>query len=89
MHLLSKEALWWALSTALGSVCLGHEANFTRNFCVGADVSCTIWVSASVLLRVYFARAENSQSWVVSTPVSPLPPHVQCKYKRGMLDTVI
>eukprot|EP00957_Ditylum_brightwellii_P099499 7579264-Ditylum_brightwellii.AAC.1 len=67
-------ALGWALSTALGSVSLGRKANFMRNFCVGVGVSCTIWVSASVLSRMYFAKAYHSQSWVVSTPVSPLSP---------------
>eukprot|EP00957_Ditylum_brightwellii_P075282 5720718-Ditylum_brightwellii.AAC.1 len=57
-----------------------------RNFCVGVAVSCTIWVSASMLSRMYFAKSEHLQSWVVSTPVSSLPPRMQCKYKRGMLD---
>eukprot|EP00957_Ditylum_brightwellii_P041276 3124832-Ditylum_brightwellii.AAC.1 len=49
-----------------------------RNFCVGVAVSRTIWVSASVLSRMYFVSAEHSQSWVVSTPVSPLPPRMRC-----------
>eukprot|EP00957_Ditylum_brightwellii_P033834 2564516-Ditylum_brightwellii.AAC.1 len=40
---LARVALWWALSTALESVCLGCEANFMRNFCFGVGVSCTIW----------------------------------------------
>eukprot|EP00957_Ditylum_brightwellii_P146426 11149036-Ditylum_brightwellii.AAC.1 len=76
-HILARGALWWALSTALGSVCLRHEANFMRNFCVDIAVSCTIWVSASVLSRMYFAKVDHSQSWVVSTPASPLPLRVQ------------
>eukprot|EP00957_Ditylum_brightwellii_P089616 6825324-Ditylum_brightwellii.AAC.1 len=83
---LVRRSLWWALPTALGSVCLGREANFMRNFCVSVGLSRTIWVSASMLLRMYFAKVEHSQSWMVSTPVRPLPPRVQCKYRHGMLD---
>eukprot|EP00957_Ditylum_brightwellii_P061187 4642941-Ditylum_brightwellii.AAC.1 len=41
---LARRAAWWALSTALRSVCLGHKANFIRNFCVGVTVLRTIWV---------------------------------------------
>eukprot|EP00957_Ditylum_brightwellii_P150824 11484487-Ditylum_brightwellii.AAC.1 len=40
---LARRVVWWALSTALGSVCLGREANCMRNFCIGVDMSCTIW----------------------------------------------
>eukprot|EP00957_Ditylum_brightwellii_P036760 2784010-Ditylum_brightwellii.AAC.1 len=74
---LARRALWWVLSTMLGSVCLGHKANFMRNFCIGMGVSRTIWVSSSMLSRMYFDKAKHSQSWVVSTPVSPLPPRMQ------------
>eukprot|EP00957_Ditylum_brightwellii_P106698 8139394-Ditylum_brightwellii.AAC.1 len=68
MHRLSKEGIVVGIIYCLGVSVFGREANFIRNFCVGVVVSCNIWVSASVILRMYFASAEHSQSWVVSTP---------------------
>eukprot|EP00957_Ditylum_brightwellii_P174742 13304748-Ditylum_brightwellii.AAC.1 len=68
MHQLSKEGVVVGIIYCLWSVCLGREANFMRNFCISVAVSRTIWVSASMLLRMYFAKAEHLQSWVVSTP---------------------
>eukprot|EP00957_Ditylum_brightwellii_P052441 3976945-Ditylum_brightwellii.AAC.1 len=77
MHWLSKKGVVVGIIYCLGVSVFGVQSKFHEEFLRQHCRISLIWVSASVLSRMYFAKVEHSQSWVVSAPVRPLTLHVQ------------